>query len=199
MIDDRLIKRLETLSPQHEVSHDIIHKWVTKIKLANLLHTNEARPFTREISGKAARREIAEYHDLCNRLYLHVSSMSKTATDALKREKQKEVDPIALGYLLRDHVHLSERAHNSIDEEKPGNKGANRRVHAPKVTDNLCLAFTEICGKQPTLIVDPVTSEASGRFLDLVHDIFEILGIGASPESQARDAIKRFNLRKTGD
>ncbi len=185
--------RLRQLDYSPDAPEFAVEKWASKIQLSCLRRLNEARPFAREVSGKSARDEIAEYQDLCFRLHQHVFSMSKTAIDALKANKGKLADPLNIGWQMLDHSRLSVAAYNSIDPLKRPKGGAPRLHYAPAVASAVAGAYWEITGKRPTVSVNPVTYGAYGPFLELLTDIFGVLSIEASPESQAKAAAKAFS------
>lgn len=64
---------------------------------------------------------------------------------------------------------------------------------AAAVADRAVLLFEQITGKTAGVTTDPVGAghKAGGAFLAFVTDLFEVLGIDASPESQVRAAIAR--------
>ena len=69
------------------------------------------------------------------------------------------------------------------------NRGAPKKVHIERISDVVAEHYFGLTGKAPTVIC--TDGVAYGAFVKLLGDIFAILAVDASAESQARSAIKR--------
>lgn len=74
--------------------------------------------------------------------------------------------------------------------------GRSPNMHADKISRYACAVFFNLTGEQPSLAtryqVGPGgknTSEVYGEFYNFLRELFDILNVNASPESQGRTAI----------
>ncbi|OSQ46762.1 hypothetical protein [Marivita geojedonensis] len=190
--EEKIAARLSALTNTPDSTNPEVKKWTEKISLTIFEKWNERRPFSRVVSSTAAKNEIAEFQQLCDRLEKHICSMSKTAVDALRQARSTETDVINLAWQMADQVKLSNGAAKFIKHDQKAQCGQPKLRYAPAVTKILAKAYEEITGKRPTVSVNPIDSKAYGPFFDLVSDIFLILGVDASAESQAKAAVKEF-------
>lgn len=75
--------------------------------------------------------------------------------------------------------------------------GAPKKEIAAIVTDQAAWAFKQLSGKPPSITTPTLGGKAHSEFLTFLKEIFDILEIEASPESQAKKWLKATNaLRK---
>lgn len=142
-----------------------------------------------------------------------IKSAAKNLKKALDDMKQPTIYAFAhnglyfaeLEKMLISTMQAAENANKSIDKWKPQypewvskRTGQPRKEVAFHIAMILAEEYHRATGKNPTIITDSYGfgHPASGNFINLIKNIFEIVSIKASPEAMARDAIKLWNKRK---
>jgi hypothetical protein len=67
--------------------------------------------------------------------------------------------------------------------------GRPKKQAAKAIAANAAANFELLTGRRATLSTPTAGGKASGAFLDFLSEVFKILGVDASPESQAKVAI----------
>jgi len=109
----------------------------------------------------------------------------------------KDVPPVALKGLDLDAVAAFDVAARAMQVEfslaanQTGAKTTKRigKPTARYVARSAADSFARLTGRPPTVITPALGGKAGGPFLEFLHQVFEVLGIRASAESQARAAI----------
>jgi hypothetical protein len=173
----------------------------------------------RQLGGTAkAQRMLAKLRDSLNEVAICINTMPLEAHEALDkqiaiaRDRCKENEARGM-YSWRDRVYnqlifddlaltmarCSEAARLSI-AECPVQTSARkpRKNAAAAVTRRARDAYELLTGKRATVSTDAMQDghPASGQFLELISELFEVLGIRASAEAQVRAALKEKRAPK---
>lgn len=69
--------------------------------------------------------------------------------------------------------------------------GRPQKFAAARVTDHALAVYETLTGTCATVAVNADSSKASGPFLKFISELYSAIGVDASPESQAKAAIRR--------
>jgi hypothetical protein len=101
-------------------------------------------------------------------------------------------DPsLAVEFPLEERLWITRIAHSEVALN--GQRGIPRKDAAERIARFLAEHFKGLTGVDPgrsTSIKDGVALPTGGRFIQLLDEIYGVLGINASADSQARAAIK---------
>lgn len=88
------------------------------------------------------------------------------------------------------HVLVASIEHANIPTMPPA-KGRRRDPRSARVASGLVYFWQILAGHRATITVRSLDNRATGPFLDVLTEVFQILNIKASPESQGRAAIAK--------
>jgi hypothetical protein len=147
-------------------------------------------PDTAPVRTSRSAKDLLGLIDRLVELGRHMSAMK---VDFLALEKKARRDTFA-GELVR--VETAARHELERLRSQPEVAGPPRKLRAPAVTQVVAEVLERLTGKPPTVLVDPRTNAAYGPFLDFLMAVFEVCGVDASPEAQARAYLKELRPPK---
>jgi hypothetical protein len=79
-------------------------------------------------------------------------------------------------------------AEGAVIPDLPENvgRGSPKKVRAQKIARIVAIHYWHLTGRLPARTNDPGTSQTSGQFVNLLKDIFSILGVKASAGAQTK-------------
>lgn len=165
---------------------------------SNLLSVNRLPRARNSQKVRGAEAEIETVARLAAKLGKHILGMHSDSLRALESAACKP-HPLALVDDLKATVIAAVHALDHAEFPAP-KKGAPEDTWARPVSDRLCASFEALTGQRATVSTYPDThpryAQAYGPFLDMVRECFAVLGIDASPESQARAAVRRRRAKE---
>jgi hypothetical protein len=97
---------------------------------------------------------------------------------------------LAVEFPLEERLAIARIARSKVDPS--GRSGRPRKGVARRVATFLAQNFEALTGEAPgriTLVEEGMAKRSSGRFIDLLSEIYRVLEIGASADSQAKVAL----------
>jgi len=152
---------------------------------------------------KKARRDLEILAKRAIDLHTHIRSMHGDALAFIREQcisgdgQRVAGDPLTISADVEGLAGAAQRAHRGLagaDEKPAGPKG--RRHLAAAVTEKAARVYERLTGNAATLSVDS-ENRAYGPFLSLLAEVFRILNVRASPESQTRAFLKEKRRKKT--
>ncbi|MDG2406893.1 MAG: hypothetical protein P8M25_18745 [Paracoccaceae bacterium] len=148
----------------------------------------------RDASAKQTAKQLEKFRALCKKLVDHADQMQTTAVYRLSSEG---VDFPDLRAKLDTASEYVDHALSSVDAAGVQEScGQPRKQAAQRVTECAAECYTALTGKAPTFTVSPSDSAVSGRWIDFLTAVFEVVEIKGSPESHARKLMEK-NAKKT--
>jgi hypothetical protein len=141
-------------------------------------------------SSAATKKEIAALKKHAEGLIEAIDALHKPAIDALA---YRLTGPAGLTTRLR--ILIAQASCAEVPDDLRAKKGAGVKVQARRIANTTAEHYYRLTGNNPTVIVNPDTNKAYGPFLDLLKEIFDVLGITASAESQAAAAAAGFKVK----
>lgn len=142
----------------------------------------------------ALREKLAEVQTLRSKLhlstYLRIQGQDLHHILAIEPMCQKALETLdqAIKDLPQELINLN-----------PNPRGRKASDHTLGLAKSLAATFFELTGNKPTIAVDFMTDNnpATGPFIRLVDDVFEILGVQGSPEYYAKQAITELKKQRS--
>lgn len=132
-----------------------------------------------------------EVEKLRNKAYDLLKCLNELSCDSYVPINEKIKRPtIAVGMDLERIIHAADdllRNHNFPEPKR----GKPKKAGVADMSDYILETYEHLTGKRATISFDNVTSKSGGDFLEFMSEIFMVLGIADSPDSQARNARKR--------
>ena len=158
------------------------------------LHVND-KIFVRDANTALMKKELKNFIKLSKKLGHHILQMHGNSLEALV------IDGRHPFYLVHTEFEkLISAARRGIQESASDtvpNKTENpKKQTARDVTKMAAASYERLTGKQSSYTGDPDGGHAHGPFLDLLNDLFLVLEIDASAESQMKEFIKERNRLK---
>ena len=160
-------------------------------EMASMSASAKINPAFAVVGREATKKELQTLAKKCNALTGCLASLHAPAIGALAN--RGFVDRHALLILAEQLSNAVDSTLNTDLSEIPAKQGSGRHPDylARGVARILAHEFHTLTGDNPTITVNSYAAgnTAGGPFLDLVTGIFGVLGITASPETFARQAI----------
>ena len=133
----------------------------------------------RVVSSKVAREELSEIADQVAITFKLLRNMSSTARAALNLGALRQlITSLGIFYTC---VGMAEVPESNV----PGRPKAEQAI---KIAEFVAQQYSMLTGKWATVSTNTDTNEAYGPFLDLLREVFEALGVEASPVNCAKRA-----------
>ena len=193
----RLIAAMERLPLRSGVAFDMGRE-ATSLQISlTLARVNDLPAGSDTTKKDGARRQLTQLADRIRQLHSEITSLSRDTRQALRDaarehpESQWELPEIeALQIDLENTFNNTVRTLR-LTPHQPAKGGRPKIIGASIVADMARAKFEHLTGRAPTITVDPVSSAAGGPFVTFLGDLFEIIGVNASAEAQARAANDR--------
>jgi hypothetical protein len=114
----------------------------------------------------------------------------RNATKAFEADLRRDPS-LAVMIPLEDRLSIVRVAH--LEVELSGQSGQPKKEAAARVARLLARHFEGLTGSPPTRITpieDGVAQPSNGRFIDMLAEVYEVLGIEAAADTHARSAIR---------
>jgi len=149
-------------------------------------------------STASAKRELASLARKTEALVEALDDLSRTGLDALNYRQdaiRRLTQNLRILWVYAKMAKVPQILNNT-------GRGAPKKVQEKKISRVVAIHYFGLTGKKPTMTV--VYDKAGGEFFVLLRTVFEILGIKASAEAQARAACRDWpsygiNSVKTSD
>jgi hypothetical protein len=147
------------------------------------------RRHTEAASSAATEKELAGVKKRAEALLTAIDALHKPAIDALNYRTGALIGPRGLTTRLR--ILIAAAFHAEIPE-LPANAGRGRRVRDQprRIADATAEHFYRLTGKMPTVRTPFSGGKPYGPFIELLTEVFAILGITQGVENHAREAIR---------
>ena len=158
-------------------------------EMANFPPSAQRNPAFDVVGRQSTIKELDVLAKKCEGLTECLESLHGPAIDALAEAGFSDRH---LLLKLASQAYIStQRADVSNVPESQG-KGRPEARLSSGIARILAFNYQELTGNKPTINVDPYSHghKAYGPFLDFVKDVFNALGVRASPEASAREAIE---------
>lgn len=149
---------------------------------ASIIGKDQEFPRNRQATLKGSMDELRKLSKLTDALARHIHSMRRPAVNALYNQGW---DLFALEKQLNLWPEGSLRAISELEYDS-GRLGAPEKIAANKVTEMAASFYSQATGKAPTIINGIEVNQASGPWLDFLGEVFKVLRIKASAESQSK-------------
>jgi hypothetical protein len=167
-------------------------------------------PNSRTSGTAAAQDHLERFWKLVSRLAQNVNAMPREAIEALEREIRSDEErrirlahpefrdsplawywslllPSELQQQLVRYQSCARRAHEELARDpQPNRIGAHQKKRAQAITRLAAWIYEHLTGKDTKVATDAHSFKAYGPFLEFLTELFVVLGINASAESQAR-------------
>jgi hypothetical protein len=149
-------------------------------------------PHLEVVSEAKSKREIENLNKKAKELRLALQDLHRPAIEALDNYSPKR--PHWRAEMIDDLFFLMAKTTLARVGSLPRNagRGAKPRRQAKKIASSVATHYFRITGKFPTVITPSDGGKAYGPFLDLLSEVFRLLNVKASAESQAKEAIQRM-------
>jgi len=194
--------------PVLEDRRDAVATEADSIRLVHALYITREVPNAQAGGATKAERELAELHDALLRVAHRLHGLPKEAHDALgqarddiaARRQENEASGIfdlsdrcpqpskfrVAATVLAEAAEAAQARVSAGDGGKGG--GRPMKKAAPAVARQARRSYETLTGERATVITRH--GRAEGPFIAFLGDLFDALGIEASPETQARAATK---------
>lgn len=171
-----------------------------------LIHNDQyvLKPADYRLRGdKAAIRELTKLAEHLTAAQTILDNLSDQARDALHGElpgifNQRYYEMVP-ERTLRGLDSLARSARTKL-EAKPVKESARpaQKRHAATIAAIAVGVYEMLTGEKAGITTDPIRRghPRSGKFLDFVTDLFDALGVDASPEAQAKVALQEKSVRR---
>lgn len=189
-----------------DLSAEVVAQEVQTFKIAAWAGHSNTRARARPATRQQTLAELKKLCELCRELHEHIEHrmhspalrMVEAKITAGKdgratKGKRPLYHPLLLNIQLEGMFEASRAALIAVknDAELPQPNSRGQKPDAAMIA-NVCLRdFERLTGRRASVIVNSMTNEAGGPFVDFLAKIFVALGIKASPVSQARTAIEK--------
>ena len=188
---EEILAALPVLDDRRQtVAKEAEYLWVH----AGLMAAND-QPRANPTGTKQAERELLELRKRIKPLVLHIDKMHRTALDAM------EAKGVRSGVVLaNDLVRAAIAAWRGVKRlrSQPGVKLTGRpgKKRAEAIATATAAIYERLTGRKATIVGK--SGKALGPYLDFLKAVFDACGIDASPEAQARVALKEKRHSKKG-
>lgn len=139
-------------------------------------------------STARSKRQLAAVGKAADLLAGAIADLNRPARDALILSDEW------LRRVSGDLALLRADARNAEVPEQAATEGTGRpkKLVAQRVSHWVGLHYQGLTGKPPSIAVSAATHVAGGQFVDLLREVFEVLELKASAESQAKALIREM-------
>ncbi len=160
------------------------------IRLAQLRITLERHLQQPEPDFAESTSQITRLKSALTELSAALEAIHPRAFSAIDLETEDALRDVGRNASRKYRQSRDEGPPKDVSERDRMSRVRKRTGRARAATKTTAEIFRELTGRTPTIITPPSGGKAYGPFLELLADVFYILEINASPESQARDVLR---------
>jgi len=173
------------------------------VQMRRTMRVPELERHEEAAGSDTTKRELNTLKRRAEALLEAIDALHKPALDALHGRTSPDIPGFRRGMLigpaglttrLRILISIAESARANVPDQEP-NVGAGEKVQPARIADRTATYYCVLTGEEPTVRVNADTYHSYGPFLDLIKEVFGILGVDASPVSQATAAYRRFKAK----
>lgn len=158
----------------------------------------------RSVSDRQAATELRRVAMALQEFGAAWNDLSATA-HAVLTERARHVDgdlvhPVFLLWKRAGHVlDQIEPAATALEQRQLSSRGPKKKREPAEVARFAAKEYERLTGRLPTVVVDPITHQTRGPFIDLVRAIFVAADIDGSAEGFAKTAVRVRRVKEKRD